>query len=122
MSVNLELTTAMPIQYVLTMPVRLNVLASMAIQKLAINALTLMNARQRLTAVINRRSAQTLVGHFSVNAMEGILEMEQPVQISMNAFRQSTATSMRIVQIHRDRLCVHAKQDFPVMAEAVKVR
>ena len=64
----------------LTMPVRLNVLASMAIQKLAINALTLMNARQGLTTVINRRSAQTLVGHFSVNAMEGLLEMEQPVQ------------------------------------------
>ena len=44
MSVNRGITTAMPTYSVLTIPVRLNVLATMALQKLAINALIMMNA------------------------------------------------------------------------------
>ena len=71
---------------------------------------------------MNMRSAQTLVGHFSVNAMEVLLEAEQPVKTSTNVLKKAIVTRMHSAQIHQDHLTVHAKQDIRAMAEAVKVK
>ena len=123
MSMNVYLATT-PVT--LTLPARIlldhfNVNVSKDLLAMVCNVLTSMSANEVLSIAMHTPGVETLPGHFSVNAMEGLLETEKPVKTSTNALTSRFVLHTLAAQTLLAHTSVYATLAIQDLASSVKV-
>ena len=123
MSMNVYLAT-IPVTLMLSARILMDhfkVNVSKDLQARVCNVLTSMSANEVLTIAMHTLSVQTLPGHFSVNAIEDLLETEQPVKTSTNALTSRFVLHTPAAQTLLAHTSVYATLAIQDLASSVKV-